>query len=282
MKKVILIFVFALTSSLTFAQDATVATTPEAEEPVNKFAAGIDVVAPYMWRGIKLNSNKIAFQPYISYSPIEKLTLGVWGTTNLSSTKDAYNEFDWYVSYAATSTLTVMVSDYYYNGTKKANEFEPDLFIRNGYFNYDSNSPHVMDFSLLLDFSDKGVPLDFQWNTLFYGNDFKSDGTTRAFSTYSEIGYTCSMKKAGIDFRTFVGAAVINSNGYYGVHYNGKAGFSFTNVGIKASKEIKFSEKFVMPVFLRYNYNDDEETSNVFTNKNQQHFISGGLTFTII
>ncbi len=34
----------------------------------------------------------------------------------------------------------------------------------------------------------------------------------------------------GINLRAFVGAAVINKNGYYGLHKNGKPGFSFANV----------------------------------------------------
>jgi Bacterial protein of unknown function (Gcw_chp) len=291
MKKVVLILALILTSSLTFAQDATTPAAPAApEEPASKFTAAVDVVYPYLWRGIKLNSDKVAFQPYASYAATDKLTLGVWGTTNLSGAKDAYNEFDWYISYQATPVVKVMLSDYYYNGTKKANDFQPSLFIRNSYWKYDINSPHVMDLSVLLNFSDKGVPLDFQWNTLIGGNDFKDIKTDtngnitdkkRAFSTYSEIGYTYSIESAGIDLRAFVGAAVINENGYYGVHRNGKAGFSFTNVGLNASKAIKISEKFSLPVFIRYTYNEDIEATSVFTDKVHNHFISGGMTFTI-
>ena len=282
MKKAVLILALMLTSGLTFAQDTPVAAAPEVAE--SKFTAAVDVVYPYLWRGIKLNNDKVAFQPYVSYALTDKLTIGAWGTTNLSGARDAYNEFDWYVSYQLSPIVKVMLSDYYYNGTKKGNEFEPSLFIRNKYWKYDENSPHVMDLSVLLDFSDKGVPLDFQWNTLIGGNDFKYDANdtkSRAFSTYAEIGYSHSIESIGIDLRAFVGAAVINENGYYGVHRNGKPGFSFTNVGLNVSKSIKMSETFSLPIFIRYTYNEDVETSNVFDNKVQNHFISGGMTFTI-
>ena len=243
MKKTVLILAVMLTTSSLFAQETkeTPAATTEPEAPASKFAAGVDVVAPYLWRGIALNSiSKVAFQPYASYAFTDKLTFGVWGTTNVSSDDKSYNEVDWYVSYQATKVIKLMLSDYYYNATKKSGG------LRNGYFKYDENSPHVMDLSVLFDFSESGIPLDFQWNTLIYGNDFKynsSGAKSRAFSSYAEAGYTYTIEKAGIDLRPFVGATVINEGGYYGVDENGNPGFAFTNVGLNVAKEIKFSDE---------------------------------------
>ena len=122
MKKAVLILALVLTSGLAFAQDTPVAAAPEVAE--SKFTAAVDVVYPYLWRGIKLNNDKVAFQPYVSYALTDKLTIGAWGTTNLSGARDAYSEFDWYVSYQLSPIVKVMLSDYYYNGTKKGNEFE--------------------------------------------------------------------------------------------------------------------------------------------------------------
>jgi hypothetical protein len=277
MKKVVVVIALMLTSSLTFAQDTP--TDTKAQEPTekeSKFAAGVDVVAPYLWRGIKYMSNKVAFQPYASYAFTEKLTVGVWGTTNFSNAADAYNEFDWYVSYQATPIMKVMLSDYYWPATKKNTSWE-----RSKYFDYSEGSAQTLDLSVLFDFSDKGVPLDFQWNTIVGGNDYKHDedgnATTRAFSSYAEVGYTYSIEKIGVDLRPFVGA-VVNGE-YYGTDAEGNGGFAFTNVGLNVAKEIKFSEKFSVPVFVRYTYNEygyvnsDDELSH--------NFISGGITFTI-
>jgi len=278
MKKVVAVLALMLTSSLSFAQDApTDATGTEPAAKESKFAAAVDVVAPYLWRGIKYSSNKVAFQPYASYAFTEKLTVGVWGTTNFSNAADAYNEFDWYVSYQVTPIMKVMLSDYYWPATKHNLEGSKDP-----YFDYSEGSAQTLDLSVLFDFSDKGVPLDFQWNTIVGGNDYKYDAdenpTTRAFSSYAEAGYTYSWEKTGLDFRPFVGAVVING-GYYGTDVDGNAGFFFSNVGLNVAKEIKFSEKFSVPVFIRYTYNeygyvnsDDEVIHN---------FISGGVTFTI-
>jgi hypothetical protein len=49
-------------------------------------------------------------------------------------------------------------------------------------------------------------------------------------------------------------AAVINKNGYYGLHKNGKPGFSFANVGLTASNAMKVSETFILPIWLNITY----------------------------
>jgi hypothetical protein len=270
MKKIVIILALVLTSTMTFAQDAPPAAAPAAEAPASKFTASVDVVAPYLWRGFLLNSTKkVAFQPYASYAFTDKLTVGVWGSTNF--TKDStpynlsYNEFDWYVSYQISPIVKLMVSDYYYDYPT----------ARHSYFDY-QKSNQALDLSVLLNFSSKGVPLDFQWNTLVAGGDFKANGN-RNFSTYTEVGYTVSAKSIGVDFRPFAGA-VINGSGV-GEAYYLTDGFKFTNVGLNVSKAIKISESYSIPVFVRYTYNDN---GNYNTNGDlKTSFISGGLTLKI-
>jgi hypothetical protein len=273
MKKVVIILALVLTSTMTFAQDAPPDAAPVADAPASKFAAAVDIVYPYLWRGIALNSlGKVAVQPYISYAATDKLTLGVWGSTNFTSEATpnnySYNEFDWYVSYQVTPIVKVMVSDYYYDSPA----------YRGSYFNYDETSTQAIDASVLLNFSDKGIPLDFQWNTLVAGNDFKyntNGDKSRNFSSYSEIGYTFSCKKTGINYRLFAGA-VVNSvtSAYYLMD-----GFKFSNVGLNASKVVKISEIFSLPVFVRYTYNDNGNLNKAGEIK--RNFISAGTTFNL-
>lgn len=282
MNKVILILAFALTNNLTFSQEAT----PETEEVEPKFTAAVDVVYPYLWRGMKYNGDKVAFQPYLDYAFTDKLSFGLWATTNFSNAADAYNEFDWNICYQLTPIVEIMLSDYYWPATKKAHE-EDSSNSRDGYFDYSEGSAQTLDFSVLFDFSEKGIPLDFQWNTIVGGNDYKYDGngdsTTRAFSSYAEVGYTYSLKKTGIDFRTFVGAAVING-GYYGTDANGEAGFTFSNVGLNVAKKFKISENYCLPVFIRYTNNDygiQEFDNDGNLTKTVRNFFSAGVTFKI-
>ena len=268
MKKVVIILALMLTSTMTFAQDAPAApAAPAPEAPASKFAAAIDVVYPYLWRGIALNStSKVAFQPYLSYAFTDKFTFGLWGTTNLSNSATpnnvSYNEFDWYASYQVTPIVKVMLSDYYYDFPG----------ARGSYFDYSKTSTNAVDLSFLLNFGSKGVPLDFQWNTLIAGGDLNASGN-RNYSSYTEIGYTYSIASAGIDLRAFAGA-VVNTSAYYVTD-----GFTFTNVGLNASKAIKISEGYSIPLFIRYTYND---RGNINTDGDlKKNFISGGVTFKI-
>ena len=277
MKKVVLILALMLTSSFAFAQDAPTSTdSTDTEEADPKLTAAVDVVYPYLWRGIKYYGDKVAFQPYMNYAFTDKLSVGVWATTNFSNAADAYNEFDWNISYQVTPIVAVMLSDYYWPATKNNPDWE-----RSSYFDYSEGSAQSLDLSVLFDFSEKGVPLDLQWNTLIGGNDYKYDDNgnrSRAFSSYAEAGYTHSFEGVGVDVRPFVGAVVING-GYYGVDENDEAGFFFSNVGVNVSKDFKITEKFSLPVFIRYTYNENGNANS--DGEIKHNLISGGITFTI-
>mgnify|MGYP000561812620 CR=1 FL=1 len=277
MKKVILILVVMLTSSLTFAQDDPAA-EPAVEEAEPKLTAAVDIVYPYLWRGIKYYGDKVAFQPYLNYAVTDKLSIGLWATTNFSNAADAYNEYDLSISYQISPVVSVVLADYYWPATKNNLDWE-----RSSYFDYSDGSAKTLDLSILLDFSEKGVPLDFTWSTFIGGGDYKDDadgGRSRAYSSYAEVGYTHSFESAGIDVRPFVGAAVINKGGYYGTDANDEAGFTFSNVGVNVSKEIKISENYSIPVFVRYTNNDYGVPNDNLT-KTVRNFFSAGMTFTI-
>ncbi len=268
MKKIVITLALALTSLATFAQETTTTATPEAPAAKeSKFAAAVDIVAPYLWRGIALNStSKIAFQPYASYAVTDKFTVGVWASTNLKkdtlSTNLSYSEFDWYASYQVTPVIKVMLSDYFYETPN----------FKNSYFNYNKDAGHVYDLSLLFDFSEEGIPVDFQVNTLVSGNDLNADGKQN-HSTYAEMGYSHSIEAAGIDLRAFAGG-LVNKSSYYVTD-----GPVFTNVGLNVAKEIKITENYSLPIFLRYTYNDNGNVNKAGELK--RNFISGGITFTI-
>ena len=287
MKKIFVFFILITVCGIVSAQEISMPldTINRKDEP--KLTAAIDVVYPYLWRGIRYYGDKVAFQGTINYAITEKLSVGVWGTTNFSDAADAYNEFDWSISYQISPIVSVMLSDYYWPATKKGNLADPSNYPRTPYFDYSEGSAQSLDFSILFDFSEKGFPLDFQWNTFVGGGDYKydADGNVdgRAFSSYAEVGYTQSIAKLGVDIRPFIGAAVINGS-YYGTDASGKAGFTFNNVGLNIAKEIKISENFSIPVFVRYTNNDygvQKFDSDGNLTKTIRNFFSCGMTFTI-
>jgi hypothetical protein len=287
MKKIILMLALLLSAGMTFAQDA------KTEEKASKFSAAVDVVYPYLWRGVKYYGDRIAFQPYINYQATEKLSFGVWGSTNFSEAANAYNEFDWSVTYAVTSFAKVTLSDYYWpatvaNGGSRAN-----------YMDYSATSAQTLDLSIGLNFTEKGVPLDFTWSTIIGGADYKDmeydtngdyivGSGKKAFSSYAEIGYTLSPKKLGLDIRPFIGA-VVNNGGYYPPTGDDEDGdgnldvksFQFTNSGVNVAKVFHLNKGYDFPVFVRYTYTD-----NGFANPNTldepvKNFFSAGLTFKV-
>lgn len=285
MRKIVLIFITLLANDILFAQDVTVvpvvAAKPETEEKEPKLTAAIDVVYPYLWRGIKYYGDKIAFQPYINYAVSKKFSIGVWASTNFSNGADAYNEFDWSITYQVSPIVKVMLSDYYWPATTNNTDWE-----KSNYFDYSEGSAQSLDLSILFDFTDKGVPLDFQWNTFVGGGDYKYDdqgNSSRAFSSYAEVGYTKTFKRLGIDVRPFVGAVVING-GYYGNKADGSVGFTFSNVGVNIAKDIKITKKYTIPVYMRYTNNDygiQKLDADDHVTKTVRNFFSCGMTFTI-
>lgn len=284
----ILIVIMLLTSTLVSAQNDSMpkSTTENIKKPEPKFTAAIDVVYPYLWRGLRYNGDRVAFQSSLNYAISEKLSFGLWATTNFSNAADAYNEYDWSISYQLTSIMSVMLSDYYWPATKKSQQ-EDGVNSRDNYFDYSEGSAQTLDVSLVFDFSEKGVPLDFLWSTLIGGNDYNYDNegnsTTRAFSSYAEIGYTHSFITVGIDVRPFAGAAVING-GYYGIKTDGSAGISFTNVGVNVAKEIKITKDYNLPVFVGFSHNDygvQQFDKDGNLTKTIRNFFSCGVTFTL-
>ena len=71
----------------------------------SKLSASVDVVYPNLSRGILLNSLRLAFQANTSYNFTDRLTFGIWVTTNFSSDATAYNEYDFTLSYQVTPCL---------------------------------------------------------------------------------------------------------------------------------------------------------------------------------
>lgn len=292
-KKIAFFLAMFFLCPIAFSQEKTEEKAPTEEKkiepvpPESRFSAEIDVVYPNLSRGILLNSMRLAYQATVSYDFTDKLTFGVWITTNLSNDASAYNEYDFTLDYQVTPVFGVALGDYYSPATKYANIEYGE--IRTPFTDFSIYSAQAVELCLLFDFTPKGFPLDFQWDTLIYGNDFKdvvtdSNGNViskkRAYSSYSEVGYTYIFKKSNIYARPFIGAAVINSAGYYGYFRNGKTGFSFINVGFNVSKNFVIRKKYTLPFFIQYTYNED---GNYNSNRSEltYSFLSAGLTFII-
>ena len=217
MKKIIVLCVLCLQGFQTFAQDSI------AVKSNISFNLNADLVSRYLWRGLLFSPN-VNIQPYAVVS-CGNFSASTWASYGIS---DKYAEVDFSLSYSI-EPLTISVNDYY-------TEYEDSLFY-NKHFNWNKNStPHSLEISLLYTVSES-FPLSLTAATFVYGNDKKSDGKN-AYSTYLEAAYPFTFSEYSFNF--FIGGTT--GEGLY----SDKA--AIVNAGFSASKELKISQSYSLPI----------------------------------
>ena len=219
MKKIVLMALMFATGMSATAQD-------EVETTV-----AADVVSTYVWRGMECGS--AAIQPTLGIG-YKGLSLSAWGSYGLVDTNDA-KEFDLTLAYS-TGGFNIGITDYWFNTPEER------------YFLYDANkTSHIFEANIGYDFG----PAAIQWFTNFAGNDGYNKDGKRAYSSYVEL--SAPFKLASVDWSATVGA-VPYATDFYGVD-----GFAVTNVSLKATKDIKVTDSFSIPVFAQVAANPSTE-----------------------
>ena len=219
MKKIVLMALMFATGMSATAQD-------EVETTVSA-----DVVSTYVWRGMECGS--AAIQPTLGIG-YKGLTLSAWGSYGLVDTNDA-KEFDLTLAYS-TGGFNIGITDYWFNTPEER------------YFLYDATkTSHIFEANIGYDFG----PAAIQWFTNFAGNDGYNKDGKRAYSSYVEL--SAPFKLASVDWSATVGA-VPYATDFYGVD-----GFAVTNVSLKATKDIKVTDSFSIPVFAQVAANPSTE-----------------------
>lgn len=181
-----------------------------------------DFVSQYIWRG--LDCGHVSVQPTLGIA-YKGFSLSAWGSVGFKS--EDTKEFDLTASYT-TGGLTVAVTDYWFNDP------EPRYF----YYNAHSTS-HVFEASVAYDF---GL-LSAAWYTNFAGNDGLTPSGKRAYSSYVEVN--APFRLATCEWTGTVGAVP------YATTFYDTSGFAVTNVALKASKDIKITDTFSIPLFAQ-------------------------------
>ena len=206
-----------------FAMGLAVSSATLAQERVETTICG-DVVSSYIWRGQDLGD--VSLQPTLGIG-YKGLSLTAWGSVGLSDPSDT-KEFDLTLGYAIGG-LNIGITDYWFN---------TGLDSENRYFKYGAHGTnHVFEVNVGYDFG----PASLQWYTNFAGNDGMNKDGKRAYSSYVEL--TVPFKLATVDWTATAGAVPFSTDFY------GTDGFDVTNLALKATKEIKVSESFSVPVF---------------------------------
>lgn len=244
MKKTILTFVCALTlaAGASAQDDDNLGLAFENEKSGVSLYGGFDLTSAYVWRG-NLLVKGANFQPYIEFDA-GPFAIGAWDCTDFNGD---FKEVDLYTSITA-GQVKFTFTDYY----------SPEGPDAPKYGNYKKDET-AHTFELSVDWASE-FGLDASMNVLLYGADKKywledddpDEATKNAYGTYFELGYTATVKE--VEFRTFVGS-VFNQSTWYGDGTGTHKGFNVVNLGVKASKEIKITEHFSLPVYACVGYN---------------------------
>lgn len=196
-----------------------------------EFTVGADLVSSYLCRGAKVTG--ASFQPTFGVS-YKGLSLSAWASSDF---KTAVNEFDWILGYEVGG-FSIALTDY----------FGP--YVEGETPKYFADNSHMLEGTVGFDFSAvcKKFALSVAWNTYFL-NDKNAEGDEQ-FSTYIELGYPVNLSNVTLEFA----AGFTPWEGVYSSNFN------MVNLSLKASKELKITEYYSLPIFTQLVLNPNTET----------------------
>ena len=218
----------------------------ESKAQENKIETTIsaEVVSQYIWRGQDLGN--VSLQPTLGIS-YKGFSLNACGSVGLSEPSDN-KEIDITLNYTAGG-FNIGLTDYWTNSGSDT---------RSRYFKYGAHETnHVFEANIGYDFNFAAIQL----YTNFAGDDGVGNNDKRAYSSYCEASAPFSL--GGIDWTATAGV-VPYATDFYDVN-----GFSVTNLSLTASKEIKITDKFSLPIYA----------SIVSNPQSQKAYFVFGMTF---
>lgn len=216
------------------------------EESKVNFAVQGDLVSSYIWRGMYQTGASI--QPTLALSA-GNFSLTAWGSTDFDGYKSseglASKEIDLTAAYTfGNSGLTILVADLWWAGQGA-----------NKYFNFKSaETAHHFEAGLTYTLPVEKFPLSVAWYTMFAGMDKNAEGKQN-YSSYVELNYPFTVKK--VDLNATCGLVPYEAPQYMA------NGFCVTNVALKGTTAIKFSDSFSLPIFAQAIWNPRLEDAHV-------------------
>ena len=157
------------------------------------------------------------------------MSLTAWGSYGLVNADDV-KEFDLTLDYTIGG-LSIGITDYWFS---RMDGGDPD----GRYFKYEAHGTnHVFEGYIGYDFGFAAL----RWFTNFAGNDGTNKDGKRAYSSYVEVNVP--FKLATVDWTATAGAVPYCTTSY------GTTGFAVTNLALKATKDIKITDSFSVPIF---------------------------------
>ena len=217
MKKIVLFAMLFAVGTAAVAQE---------EEKKAKIETTIkaDFVNQYIWRALDMGS--VAVQPTLGVG-YKGLSLTAWGSYGITN-KDDVKEFDLTLAYT-NGKFNVGIIDYWFSVG-----LDPDA----RYFKYGAHGTnHIFEANVGYNFG----PVAVQWYTNFTGNDGLNKSGKRAYSSYFEATAPFSLFK--VDWTATAGIVPYASTLY------ATTGFAVTNISLRATKDIRITDSFSLPIF---------------------------------
>lgn len=210
-----------------------------------QFHVSGDFVSSYVWRGIYQGA-QACLQPTLGMSA-GGFSLTAWGSTSLADIESGHKELDLTVAYSF-GHLTVQLADLWWGGQGN-----------NRYLHYGNNATdHHFEAGILTTLPCEKFPLSIALYTVFAGDDENAAGKQQ-YSSYAEMNYPFSVK--GIYLNATLGIVPYKSLSP-GMGYM-TDGFAVTNIALKATKEIRLSNSFSLPVYAQLICNPETEDAHL-------------------
>ena len=211
-----------------------------------EFTVQGDLVSSYVWRGVYQTG--ASFQPTLGFN-IGDFSLTAWGSTDFDGNKSseglASKEIDLTAAYTlGESGPTLSVASLWWAGQGAGK-----------YFNFKSHeTAHFFEAGLVYTLPCEKLPLSMAWYLMFAGADKNEEGKQN-YSSYCELNYPFSVKT--VDLNVTCGIVP-----YTAPQYNCN-GFAVTNIALKGTTAIRFSDRFSLPVFAQAIWNPRMEDAHL-------------------
>ena len=190
-------------------------------------SVGADLVSGYIWRGQDLGGASIQPAAGISY---KGFSLSAWGSVGFEGTDT--KEFDLTLGYEYGG-FGISVTDYWFTSADS-----PACYS-------DYKNAHTFEVGVGYDFG----PLAVNWFTNFAGSVGTNEEGKDVYASY--ISISAPFKLGGIDWSAEIGATPWANS-----FYNGYSdGFKVSAISLQASKEIKITDSFSLPLWAQAIWN---------------------------
>ena len=237
--------------AVVFSMASSTLANAQEEDGKVSFSVQGDLVSSYIWRGFYQTG--ASFQPTLSLG-VGNFSLTAWGSTDFqganSTSMPAAKEIDLTAAYTFGSAgPTLSVASLWWAGQGSCR-----------YFNFKSHeTDHHFEAGLAYTLPIEKLPLSITWNFMFAGQD-KDENGNQNYSSYVELNFPFTVK--GVDRNATCGVLPYDAGiTTYGGDVN--SGFAVTNVSLKATKDIKITDSFSLPIFTQAIWNPRMEDAHL-------------------